>query len=569
MNECNFCLGHLKKIILNNQIFLEILKKYKYTILFIGIGIVFFLYLFVDVMEIDAAQYALISIEMSITKSFLHVYQLGLDYLDKPPLLFWLSSLSFMILGVSNFAYKLPSVLIAVLGIYSTYRFTKHWYSKQTALFASLILATCQAMFLMVNDIRTDTNLLGFTMFAMWQLTEYLDKKKWRNLIFSGLGIGGAMLAKGPIGLVIPAIALGSDFILKRQWGNIFKYQWLILIAIVALVLLPMCYGLYTQFDMHPEKTVYGLKGPSGLGFFFWTQSFGRITGQNYWKNSAGYFYFFHTIIWDFQPWIFLFIPALILRFRKLIIKKFKTKASEEYMSFAGFVLMFIAFSFAKYKLPHYLFVLFPFAAIITADFIVQVKDRWKSILGKVQFGLMHFFWLLIIIGFIFVFPPKNFLLPLLILLLYISNILVFRKIKKLDERIVIPTVIAAVAFNLMMSANFYPNLLRYQAGSQAGKYIVENKVRVSKIVQLDNTSLSFDFYAKDIMPPDTTLNNLKKGDWLFVDETELKKVENHQLKFKIVKTFASFRVTGLNTTFLYRKTRSKSLKKKYIIKLQ
>jgi hypothetical protein len=554
---------------LNKGTFARILKNHKYQILFIGIGIVFFLYMFVDVMEIDAAQYALISMEMSISKSFLHVYQLGLDYLDKPPLLFWLSSFSFIILGISNFAYKLPAILVAILGIYSTYRFAKHWYSKQTAVFAALILATSQAMFLMVNDIRTDVILLGFTMFAVWQLTEYLEKRKWLNLVLSAVGIGGAMLAKGPLGLMIPAIAFGSEFLLKRQWRNIFKYQWLIMLVMVAMILLPMCYGLYTQFDMHPEKVVYGLKGPSGIDFYFWTQSFGRITGQNYWRNDAGYFYFFQTILWDFQPWVLIFALALLLRLGKIIRQKFKGNTTEEYITLAGFVLPFIAFSFSRYKLPHYLYVLFPFASVITADFIVKVKDRWKQVMGKVQFGLMHFFWLLIIVGFFFVFPPKNFILPLVLLLLYLANIFAFRKIKDHGDRIVIPTVIAAVAFNLLMAVNFYPNLLKYQAGSQAGHYVVENKIPVSKIVQLDNPSFSFDFYTKDIMPPDTTLRNLKTGDLLFVDEKELARVEAHHLKFEVVKAFPSFHVTGLTGTFLYKKTRKDALKKRYIIKLQ
>ncbi|NJO89860.1 MAG: hypothetical protein HC831_13620 [Chloroflexia bacterium] len=95
----------------------------------------------------------------------MHVYQQGHDYLDKPPLLFWLSSLSIMVLGISNIAYKLPSVLIAILGIYSTYRFSRIWYSKEKALVSSLILASCQALFLITNDVRTDTNLLGLTIF--------------------------------------------------------------------------------------------------------------------------------------------------------------------------------------------------------------------------------------------------------------------------------------------------------------------------------------------------------------------------------------------------------------------
>jgi 4-amino-4-deoxy-L-arabinose transferase-like glycosyltransferase len=126
----------------------------RYKLLFVGITIVYFFNLFIDIMEIDAAQYSLISMEMSVTKSFLEVFQYGEDYLDKPPLLFWLSSLSYLILGISNFAYKIPSVLIAILGIYSTYEFTKIWYNKEKAILSALIVSSTQAYFLFTNDIE-------------------------------------------------------------------------------------------------------------------------------------------------------------------------------------------------------------------------------------------------------------------------------------------------------------------------------------------------------------------------------------------------------------------------------
>ena len=125
-------------------------------------------------MDIDAAQYAVISMDMSRTKSFLHLYLQGHDYLDKPPLLFWMSSLSFILFGISNLTYKLPSVLIGILGIYSTYRFAKLWYSEEKAILSSLILASSQALFLITNDVRTDTILLGLVMFSVWQLGAYL-----------------------------------------------------------------------------------------------------------------------------------------------------------------------------------------------------------------------------------------------------------------------------------------------------------------------------------------------------------------------------------------------------------
>ncbi|HPE58234.1 MAG TPA: glycosyltransferase family 39 protein, partial [Bacteroidales bacterium] len=219
---------------------LKLIGKYRYELLFAGILIIYLINMFLDVMEVDAAQYANISMEMSYNKSFLQVFFRGEDYLDKPPLLFWMSSLSFLLFGISNFAYKLPSVLILLLGIYSTYRFAKLWYDKKTGMLAALILASSQAFFLITNDVRTDTALVGLVIFSVWQISLYIREGKWVNLILAAFGTGGAMLAKGPIGLVIPTVAIGTDLILKRDWKTIFKYQWLIFLGIVAVILIPM-----------------------------------------------------------------------------------------------------------------------------------------------------------------------------------------------------------------------------------------------------------------------------------------------------------------------------------------
>ena len=187
--------------------------------------------------------------------SFLEVYHQQKDYLDKPPLLFWLSSLSFSIFGISNFAYKLPSVLILVLGIYSTYRFTMMHYDIRKAKLAALIFASSQALLLISNDVRTDCSLVGLVIFAFWQLSEFILSRSYTNLFLASLGIGGAMLAKGPIGFVLPFLGLGPAILLEKDWKAIFRPQWLLLILVVGLMILPMCIGLYRQFDLHPEKS--------------------------------------------------------------------------------------------------------------------------------------------------------------------------------------------------------------------------------------------------------------------------------------------------------------------------
>ena len=78
------------------------------------VGILLLIYinnLFLDIMRIDAAQYASISLEMLQNQSYLQVYDFQQDYLDKPPLLFWISSWSMGAIGICNFAYKIGAFL--------------------------------------------------------------------------------------------------------------------------------------------------------------------------------------------------------------------------------------------------------------------------------------------------------------------------------------------------------------------------------------------------------------------------------------------------------------------------
>lgn len=500
--------------------------------------------------------------EMSKNGSYLHVYHLGDDYLDKPPLLFWLGASSMSIFGYSNFAYKLPALLLVLLGLYSTFKFARLYYSKEVALTSTIILASTQALFLITNDLRTDTNLLVFVIFSIWQLSVFVRTEKWLNFILGFSGVALAMMAKGPIGIVTIAFALGADFIIRKEWKMIFNWRWIIGLIWVAILLAPMTYGLYTQFDLHPEKSAYGIDSPSGVKFFYWTQSFGRITGESSWDNGAGFSFFFHSILWDFQPWILFLILGLVATIRSII--KGGVATQKEFITFGGFILTFLALSFSKYKLPHYIFVTFPFASIIAGRYLYDNTKKWMLYF---QGFLQTLFWTVCAIGLIIVFPIETIWLPIILIILFLISWYICIKGKSLFNRVFYSTLVMIFGFNLLLSTHFYPNLIgRYQSPGIAGKLAREKGKEKGEFYWYSVHNHSLDFYYGDFAPVVPELfNGIDKGDWVYTDRVGKAYIETNKLPFRTAYVLPHYAVTGLKFDFLIEETRAQTLDTMYI----
>ncbi len=464
-----------------------------------GLVVIFLRGLFLDLMDVDASQYASISMEMLKNGQFLEVQHRHEDYLDKPPLLFWTSAASFFLFGLSNFAYKLPSFLATLAAVFAVYKFTENFYNKKTARHAALIFASSLGLFLVNNDVRTDTLLLATTTLAIWQISIFIEKNKWKNLLAGSFFIGLAMLAKGPIGLVMPCFAIGSHLILTKNWRKILDPRWLVGLVLIALVLLPMCWGLYHQFDLHPEKMLRDRKTSSGLYFYFWEQSFGRVTGDNVWQDDSTPLYFVHTYLWAFLPWSLVFFGAFWSKLRAVFDPFQKIETAEnrpEWYSLGGFLLTFLALSMSRYKLPHYIFITLPWAAVMVARFLnlifssrstSRVAFFWSAVqnLSIILTGILAY----LIIWYVF--PTKNWWVWGIFILTF--GCVIFKIFTKNEEnaagRTVKKSVLAAIGFGLILNFWFYPNLLPFQSTAAAGRYFLEKKTPKTNLLFSKNTA--------------------------------------------------------------------------------
>jgi len=546
------------------------------TRIFAVIIIIYLIGFGIDVMDIDAAQYASMSREMLASGHFLQVYDFGKDYLDKPPFLFWISAVSMKVFGVNNFAYRFPSFLFALFAIFSTFKFASLYYKKEIAVLAAIILASCQALFLINHDVRTDTILMSWVIFSIWQLAEWYENDKLQNFILASIGIAGGLLTKGPIALFVPIFAFGSQIILQRNFKMIFKWQYILGIVIISLLLLPMCIGLYQQFDLHPEKHVIDKTGVSGLRFYFWTQSFGRITGESEWNNGANIFFLLQNMLWSFLPWILFFLIAFFEEAKRLVQQKFKLLAGQEGISMGGFLLTYLALGMSKYQLPHYIFVVFPFAAIITAKFLYALlfeekyTTKLNNILTWLHFLIFSLLWMALIFLLSYCFDSIPIWVTVTAVILFIVfNYLFFSKMRVLP-RLLIICLFTIISVNLFLNYSVYPALLQYQMGSVVGRWIHDNKIPVDRcfLYQANNIH-SLDFYARSIIGQKDSTNQLLPGDYLIADKKIFTDLDKKQKKYTVEFTGDDFHVTGLSLQFLNPKTRVGEVTPYEVVKIQ
>ncbi len=523
--------------------------------------------MWVDVMEVDAAQYAAIGREMRDTGSWLEVYERGEDYNslgnpDKPPLLFWLSAASYTLLGVHDFSYKLVSVLVGLLGAFSIYQLGRLIYDTRTARLAAILYGSSLGFILMLNDVRTDTLLIGWVAFACWQLERYLRGKRWGAWFLAFTGIAMAMLAKGPLGLIAVAAPFGADALLRRDWKRIFRWEWILGIILILIWLTPMLIGLYRQWGWD-----------HGVIYYFWTQSFGRITGENVWKDDTSPFFFTHTFLWTFLPWSLLLITAL---FRNIfeIRRQVNNALSGEFIAPAGFVLLFLAMSSSHFKLPHYIYITFPFAALLTADFLADLQSgtrifKWLS-------SIQLFVSLLVltvsgmVVSWIF---PGGFGWGFLTGFGLVAVLAAF--FQKFDGmfRLLGPSLISLLVFGLVANFVFYPNLLRYQASSNAGKYIHRQQLNENDVALFaigEESIHALDFYAEMTVPfvgnTDSLLLPGQNTRYVYTTAAGLSDLQQAGYQTSIVKRWPFFRVTHLNGHFLNPAKRAESLEERLFV---
>lgn len=532
---------------------------------------------FPPLMGNDAPEYATIALRMHRDSDYVNIINRDYDYLDKPHILFWSASLGYSLFGVHDWSYRLLSVLICFLGAYATFRLGKLLYSRIVGHLAALMFISSQAIILANHDVRTDALLTGLIIICLWQLIEFIKRKKLSAMLIAAVALALAVGTKGMVAVLVIGCCTFFYVLSERQWKALWNWKWIAGLAIFILTLLPVLYCYYLQFDLHPEKLVNGAYGVSGVKFLLWTQSFERLAASHSRGEVNPEFWFLHhNFLWSFLPWTFLALGAFVDRMREFIQKGFRALFRREQLTFLGTFVMFTVMSLSKFKLPHYMNVLFPMIAIATAAFLVsQVKQRhffWKryftisqdvTIVIIISAGLLLNIWVFPLNQWVHILTGGLFAIILLVSLFYVRK-------GKLVQKFWVPAFIAIMGFNFLMNVNFYPTLGQYQAGSSLAAHLQASGIDLQKVYTYD-LYRSFDFYSGYISPQ-LSLDQVKQRVvekehfFLVISDAGRQALQQSGLSFNDRLKAPDFIVTRLTPAFLNPVTRNSTLKHAYII---
>ena len=298
----------------------------------------------------DEGRYAEISREMLESGDYVVPTQFGKPYLDKPPLLYWLTAASFQMFGFSETAARLVPALAALLTIVAVYGFGARLFGHTTAWLAGLGLLSCCGFLISGRFVFIDTLLTLFTTVGL--LTGCLACRQskvhagWWTAAALACALG--MLAKGPIAIVLcvpPLIAsrwlTGLPAVRMKHWA------WFA--GIVGTISIPW----FFMVDARQNGFLFD---------FVWTHHFDRFrTGL---AHQQAWWYYVPVLLIGMAPCSILFpaVATFILDSSK-VARAWRSRDLGLLVLAVGWTLLL--FSCSACKLPPYLLPAVPLICLV------------------------------------------------------------------------------------------------------------------------------------------------------------------------------------------------------------
>ncbi len=293
-------------------------------------------------------------------------------YTQKPPLYFWLAALAGAPGGrVTERAARLPSALAGVATVAVTLALGSSLLGRRSGCLGAALLVTLPAFARLARRAQLDVLLALLELAALAAYARGSRLPAFRRRDLAGLygALGLAVLAKGPVGAIVPLLALGSHRVWERRARGLRS---LLPPAFLLLAFGPVLVWLAAAAAEAPPGFLTDALGENLFGRFFLGTSHARPAAYYLWQLPI-----------DFLPWTLLW-PALAVVAWRVFAEPGSRRASawRLLLCWVGAALLFMSLSSGKRGL--YLIPIFPALALLCGDAVGELlpargrAPRWE-----------------------------------------------------------------------------------------------------------------------------------------------------------------------------------------------
>lgn len=315
--------------------------------------------LFLPFFPVDETRYLSVAWEMNLHNSFIVPLQNALPYSHKPPFLFWLFNVDWLLFGINGGTLRLIPLLFSLFNITLVYKISLLlWDDEKIAQYAAIILSSTLSYLLWSSLIMFDVILTFWILLAIFGFLSAAGNHAVKSWLLAGVAIGGGILTKGPVILVyILPVAIFSFVWIPREKFTRKWYAWLGL---------SVCIGLSIVLLWLIPAALTG--GETYRNAILWGQTVNRMA-----KSFAH-----QRPFWWYLPWLLaLLLPWILVKPVWCGWTRLKQDSGSRFLV-AWIVPSFVILSLVSGKQVHYLIPLLPAFSLLMAKNIVYSDSSGK-----------------------------------------------------------------------------------------------------------------------------------------------------------------------------------------------
>jgi 4-amino-4-deoxy-L-arabinose transferase-like glycosyltransferase len=245
----------------------------------------------------DEPRYAQVAREMLARHDWITPTLGGKPWLEKPPLYYWQAMLAYGLLGVSDWAARLPSAVDATLMVVAIYFFLKRL-RPGVQLDGALIAASAAGVIGFARAASTDMPLASMFTIALlaWYAWSESGKQLYLTVFYAFLALGS--LAKGPVAPFLAAVIIALFAAAKRDYRLVLRTLWIPGILLFCAIALPWYVAVQ-------------IKNPDFFRIFIFAHNLARF-GTNLYHHREPFWYYLPVTLLALVPWT-VFIAASVV----------------------------------------------------------------------------------------------------------------------------------------------------------------------------------------------------------------------------------------------------------------